>query len=183
MRTVFIVILLAICPFTVEGQNNNSANLPKHFKYSATIQRSYDRFKDVTALQLSPMLVAGDKNTGLYLSLTSAYDGTNPSSAKRQNYVIGLIAMSDTPLRAKDTMLLSIIDGERLEIGTFEFLGIVRDGVSYISTYSLYGDQKIIAKIAHAKKVEMQFDGIEFEVTDEQRNAIIDFIQYAIGGN
>lgn len=175
--SLFAAALLLSAPAQAQS---DVTTLPNRLNHKAKIIKSYDKFEDMTMLAVEWMKVAGTETNGLSIQFIA---GTKGKIFKEAPPIIGIgiMALTRAPVEAKDAHLFAIVDGTPGTLGEMKFSSRSYEAPLYMVSYSLLLPFGKVAKLATADKVEMRFDGIEFELTDEHRRALLEFLTYARG--
>ncbi|MDQ1610306.1 MAG: hypothetical protein QOG00_237 [Pyrinomonadaceae bacterium] len=166
--TVFIMLLVTVAA-------SQKQEMPRRSCHECKVTKNYDRFKDRTQFTLAPMPVADVVEGKMYLSLAAGYKGQTPAGADKA-YVIGITFMAKTAMGANDAELIALIDGKPATFGELALADQNSLGYLHVVSYMKLTEIDLIRKIGLADKVEMRFGGIEFQLTRDQRLAILDLL-------
>lgn len=180
-RSLFLILFLVtfgVCPLAQTGDTRK--DLPSRLRHPGKIFSSYDRFEDITMLAVDWMLVAGTKYNGLSIQFIAGTKGKT-FTAPPPIVGVGILALTSNPAEAKDSRLYALVNGEPVVLGEMKLSSRTNEHPLYSVSYSLLLPYDKVSRIAAAEKVEVRFDGIEFELTDDHRNALLDLLAYARG--
>jgi hypothetical protein len=150
----------------------------KRPKHDGRITTNYDRTKDQTTLALALMPVTCVKDGCIFISLESSFSGTKlKSPVDRIIFGIAIVTKSLKPAAAPKLVLR--LDGEPMDLGAMTFAGDVPAGELTGLPYgiNLTGDE--LAKMAGARKVEVDIGGFRFALGENEVNAIKDYSHQA----
>jgi hypothetical protein len=172
------IALLLLCVAGRAQSNDGTVVLPARLSYKGKVEKKVDRFTGKTSFTLKGGTVYGTVTSGLSFL---AYTSLDENEKEPPFYMFSLAITSKQNLRAADPTLYALVDGARKNVGR---MIIAADDVVmgfHLVTYSLPISYTELSKLSTAKKVEMKFDDIEFELTDSHRNALLDFLAYSQG--
>jgi hypothetical protein len=146
----------------------------KRPKYSGKIIKEYDRASDQTKLSLALMPVTCVKDGCIFISLDSSFPGRELKSPV-DRVIFGLSIVTKTLKPFADPKLVFRLDGELLDLGAMTFAGEVPAGELTGLPYGipLTGDE--LAKLAGARKAEVDIGGFHFAFNENTLNAIKDY--------
>jgi tetratricopeptide (TPR) repeat protein len=146
----------------------------KRVKHDEKIERKYDKSKDQTTVRLQMTPITCVRDGCIFFSLESSFAGSKPESAMNR-FVLALYIFTKTLVPFSDPILRARIDGETIELGSMTFAGREeKDGLAGMA-YGIILDEKILAKLANARRLEMRIGSIQFPLGDNKLSAIADF--------
>ena len=181
MKKILLVLLISIATTLAVAQNERTIEIPGRQCQSCAVRYDYDRFKDLTTLTLKPLNVYKGPNAQLYLFFQGEHQGKTPQSPMRQCIMALNVVVTDKDFEATNSELLGIVDAKRTSFGKLIMTDRIAHGVFYRFEYGVKVSRTMVAQLATANKVEMRFSGMEFELTNQQRLAILDFLSAADG--
>lgn len=163
-RRCLAVCVVALCCVVLSAQTKRDGEL--------VIE--YDRFKDSTLVSTAPMWLYWKHPEGLRFSAMSSYDGRTPTAPKNLLWVFIYMSPVDNERFKLNHGLIVLADGERfkLEKSTWKKshnLGLIFEEVPTLISF------EDCLRISKAKKVEMQFGDLEFELKPEHLKSLRDF--------
>lgn len=170
-RVIRTAIFFTLVVTAVSGQTQE---MPQRTCRECKITKEYDRFKDHTSFNLTPMAVAEVSDGTMFIWAAGGYKGQTP--AKNKVCVIAITFVTRRAFSASNTELAALVDGKPETFGALTLSS--RSALSYAQTvtYSRVAKVSHVRKIASAGKVEMRFGGIEFQLSRDQRYAILDLL-------
>lgn len=138
------------------------------------IEAKYDRFDNTTLVQLDFMKVTGKDIEGIYINAAFKCQG-EVKICRPEKIYMGLSVLLEGARYDLSANLTVLADGERFPLGNM--LRVQTENVfperNMISTLFIVAiPRNDFLKIAKSKKVEMQLDTTEFELTLAQRSAL-----------
>lgn len=170
--SMLLLLLILLSPGTGFAQAEKGEwKRPKH---NGKITAEYDHANDRTKLELGLMPVTCQKDGCIFISLSSSFPGTK-LKAPVDRIIFGLSIVTKTLKPFAEPKLVFRLDGEAMELGEMTFAGEVPAGEVTGLPYgiALTGDE--LAKIADAKKVEVEMGVFRFALGENQLNAIKDY--------
>lgn len=168
------IILLSLILFPTPGLAQTEKGEWKRPKYVGKITADYDRTQDHTKLELALMPVTCVRDGCIFISLESSFSGSKlKSPVDRITFGIAIVTKTLKPFVTPKLILY--LDGEPMELGDMTFAGDVPAGELTGLPYGIYltGDQ--LAKIAGARKVNVDLSGFRFALGENALNAIKDY--------
>jgi len=148
------------------------------------VDRKYDRFKDKTSLVLDYMLVANGTFEQIYkgqpmIQLSAVYQcpGDVQTCKPEQVYLTMLVTTNEHEYKLPGRLII-LADGKRYPLGIMQNLGKAGEA----PTFALFSivlmvevPYQTFVDVVTSKKVEMQLDDTEFELSKEHTSALLDF--------
>ncbi|HLL13531.1 MAG TPA: hypothetical protein VK388_00500 [Pyrinomonadaceae bacterium] len=171
-RVIRTAIFFTLVVTAVSGQTQE---MPRRTCRECKITKEYDRFKDHTSFNLTPMAVAEVSDGTMFIWVAGGYKGQT-ASAKNKVCVIAITFVTRRVFSASNTELAALVDGKPETFGALTLSS--RSALSYAQTvtYSRLAKVSLVRKIGSAAKVEMRFGGIEFQLSKDQRYAMLDLL-------
>ena len=170
--SIFLFLLLLLSPGVGLAQTEKGEwKRPKH---DGKITTEYDRANDQTKLSLGLMPVTCVKNGCIFISLDSSFPGAK-LRAPVDRIIFGISIVTKTLKPFAEPKLLFRLDGEQLDLGEMTFAGEVPAGELTGLPYGIPLTGGELAKIAGARKVEVEVGGFRFALGEKQLNAIKDY--------
>lgn len=144
-------------------------------KTGEPVKLKYDKFKDRTAVTTGSMHLTAEMDMALF----AGHPGTAPPPIGPVLILMNITVVSSNwkYLRVKPE-LRAIVDGERMSFGEFARHDS-SVGRGYVIEYMVARvTPAALMKIAHGKKVEMQFGNAEFEWSPENAGTVRNFLEY-----
>lgn len=159
----------------VSAVSAQTQEMPRRTCQECKITKEYDRFKDRTHFNLTPMAVAEVADGTMFIWAAGGYKGQK-SSVKDKACFIAVTFVTRRAYSASNTELAALIDGKPETFGALTLAS--RSALTYAQTvtYSRLAKLALVRKIGSAGKVEMRFGGIEFELSRDHRRAILDLL-------
>lgn len=153
MKYIIIILLFAITAHAQEPREG--------------VKSSYDRFKDVTTINVAPSTVSTLETGSFFLSVFATYPGQKKTD--KLEIVFGFISYTENWYFLKSELnLRGIVDEARIDYGKMERVDsqIRRNGVLEIVATKMTVAQ--IEKIANSKSVEFQVGRLECKLLQTQ---------------
>jgi len=146
----------------------------------AKIETIYDRSKDKTTVRLAPVQISGakDKYHSLHMSPAFSYSGREPRAPEIVDFELQTVVKGK--LRV-DLYVLFIVDGEKIFLSSNRW-GVKKGnlGRGWMGEHLVFRmPYERFQKIIKADSFEINLDGINFPVGDEQRDALREFEKLA----
>ena len=175
--TLAFCLILTLCTLAA-AQEPKVGKDDKPPKHKGHIEKEYNETQDQTTLSLGTMPVTCVRDGCMFISLRTSYEG-KAIKASSDRFVFGLIIMTKTLEPFEAPQLVALIDGEQVELGTMTYAGSQsKDGLVGIA-YGLILDHKTLAKVAHAREVEMGIGSLRFKLIKDNLNAMLDLLNQA----
>ena len=141
---------------------------------AAKIETTYDSIKDRTTVRLTPVQISGEKDK--YHSLDMAPSFSFPGHEPQRPDIIDFELQTVVKARLLDTDLyvVFIVDGETIFLSSNRW-GIPRPvpGRRWVGERLVFHmPYETFMKITKAKKFEIKFDGVKFEVGEPQMQSL-----------
>ncbi|HEY8226381.1 MAG TPA: hypothetical protein VIG25_13965 [Pyrinomonadaceae bacterium] len=179
MKILLVPVLLCVC--ASQSVFAQGVEMPQRSCRECVITKEYDAPKDRTKVLLKQMPVAEVPGGTMYIALGTHYYGGHYKSVYNKVVYVTVTFIAKPLFEAKDTELKALADEKPITFGklTLSVTDSKRD--RKISIYMGMSGREDVLKLGQAKKVRMSLDGIEFQLTDEHRAAILDFLAYGDG--
>jgi hypothetical protein len=147
---------------------------------SADISDKYDRFRDITIVSTSRMLVKGLKRS---IRAQAQYSFPGETQAKPDKVTLLLYVSAANPVLSEDDLALNfLVDGKRVPLGDMKLneekgKSVVKQTLTVILPYETF------RQIADGKKVEFQVGALEYTLADAHREAFRNLLSYHAGGD
>lgn len=141
------------------------------------IQTTYDRFKDVSTVQLKHSLGIFDPFgfPSMHMTAVSWFSGTTPSVPDRVKLVIFSEDSAWNYRREGDRGIIAILDGKRKDLGFMDYVGFSGpngSGHHIVEELSLTLSLDTFLQIANADKIEVQIGRREVLLKREHVNTL-----------
>ena len=173
MTRLLCAFLFCALPVSIAAAQQQE--LPRRSCRECTITKEYDRRTNQTQITLQPLPVADVPEGKMYLSVVAGFKG-QVAQGTDHVYVIALSFIAKSAPNVSDTKLMALVDGKREAFGNLALTGRATGGERQTFTYSKLTDRSLISKLGRAHSVEMRFGGAKFQLTAEQRIALLDFL-------
>lgn len=131
---------------------------------AAEITDKYDRFKDVTVVRTSRMLLRGGRRA-IRIFAEYSFAGKNPT--KPEKVSLYFYASAARPLFREDDFELNfLVDDERVAAGVMRLSDEEKTKSTVRQTVVITLPYETFARIANGKKVELQIGALEYTMTD-----------------
>jgi hypothetical protein len=142
----------------------------------------YDKFKDTTFVKVKPMSIGSPTFQAIAggLEIWAMFGSKGQKITKPETITLKITSVSNAfkHIDERTRKLIVLADGEKFDLGTMQIENMGR-GASF-SRYSgdlveemgVFVSQESLAKIANAKKVEMQLGSKEFNLKDKHLDAL-----------
>lgn len=188
MKNLFFISILLICSITVFGQSEKNVKIleeqTKKFDKHRYYQIRYDKFDDQTYVKFvgfnltstgesfaealgKSMGGMGSGSSLSYLMLGAGFIfKTDTLKENQQDFFIYFIYSGDRWKFLKNTNLIMLIDGERVQFGEGEAdRDVTRNGVQEIIGFAVNKDTMV--KLGKAKTVELKIGNVVKKLKDE----------------
>jgi hypothetical protein len=172
-RFCLLLLMVSITSVICLGQGSPVETTP-----TAKIETTYDSSKDRTTVRLAPVQISGerDKYHSLHMMPSFSYQG---HEMKRPSIIdFELQTVVKVRLLDSDLYVVFIIDGETIFLSSSNRRAIMRPvpGRRWIGEQLIFNmPYEMLLKITKAKKFEIKFDGVKFEVGEPQLQALREF--------
>lgn len=171
--------LLLLCAAARSQTDAGVTLLPHRLAYEGKLEKKVDRFTGETSYMLKGGKVyGGDGLSGIFFL---AYTKAGEKEKETSLYMFTLGISSKVDVRANDPTLYAIVDSDKKNYGRMILAAADELQGYHVITYTVPISYVELSKLSTAKKVEMRFDGVEFELSEGNRNALMDFIAYSQG--
>lgn len=131
---------------------------------TAEISEKYDRFKDVTVVSTSRMLLRGGKRS---IRTFAEYSFAGKTPTRPEKVSLYFYASAARPvLREDDLELNFLVDDERVAAGAMRVADEEKTKSTVRQTVVISLPYETFARIANGKKVELQIGALEYKTTD-----------------
>lgn len=136
----------------------------------AKIETTYDSVKDRTTVRLSPVQISGEKDKYHSLHMTASFKLPGHNIQRPSTIDFELKTIVKARLLDSDLYVVFIVDGETISLSSNR-RAILRPipGRRWIGEQLIFNmPYGTFVKITKAKKFEIRFDGVRFEVGEPQ---------------
>lgn len=145
----------------------------------ADINDKYDRFKDITLVSTSKMLVRGNKRS---IRTYAEYNFAGKTQKKPDKVTLYFYASAARPLFREDDLELNfLVDGKRVPLGELRLADEEKTKTATKQTIIVTMPYETFAQIANGKKVEFQIGTLEYKLTDIHLEAFKKLLTYKVG--
>ena len=131
---------------------------------TAEITDKYDRFKDVTVIRTSRMLLRGGRRS---IRTSAEYSFAGKTPMKPEKVSLYFYASAARPMFREDDLELNfLVDGERIAAGNMRLSDEEKTKSTVRQTVLVTLSYETFARIANGKKVELQIGTVEYKMTD-----------------
>lgn len=150
---------------------------------SPKIEKNYDGQKKITTVRLTPVQLARDKGKYHSLHISPSFNYPGEIFAKPDIIDFELQTVVKGRLNT-DLYVVFMIDGETV------FLSSSRWGIRRPVPGRVWMGERLVFRMTYetltrlsgAEKAAIKMDGISFEISDEHKNLLKDFVKVAGGG-
>lgn len=143
---------------------------------TAEISSKYDRFKDLTVVQTSRMLVRGSKRS---IHVQADYSSKGKTQVKPREVLIYFYSSGTRPLfREEDLELNFLVDDKRLALGNVRLDDEQTTKSTVKQTLVISLPYEVFEQIASGRKVEFQIGNLEYKMTDAHLEAFKRLLTY-----
>ena len=145
---------------------------------AAKIETTYDSGKDRTTVRLDPVQISGEKDKYHSLHMTPSFSFPGRQLQRPSRIDFELQTIVKRILLDSDLYVVFIVDGETIFLSSSNRRAIFRPvpGRRWIGEQLIFNmPYETLLKITKAKKFELKFDGVKFEVGEPQMQALRDF--------
>ncbi len=196
MKHSSLTILLLLLFVSASFGQTQTANLKppprRNYKYTGKIVSTFDSDKNQTIVLIQLMEVKEGQIPAfqnaynplprtldnLYMTWFFAYPGKTPETPKFVS--VGFTYRAGRKELYESRVLKAKIDGEKVELGKMEQLAEVklvrmeRGQIYYTAALEMTIPYELFLRIANAKKVKMQLGELDFNFSDDHREAVRD---------
>jgi hypothetical protein len=145
---------------------------------TADVNDKYDRFKDVTIINTSKMLVRGTKRS---IRTYAEYSFAGKTQKTPEKVTLYFYASAARPLFREDDLELNfLVDDKRIPLGQLRLADEEKTKTATKQTVSISLPYETFAQIANAKKVEFQIGTLEYKLTVVHLEAFRKLLTYKI---
>jgi hypothetical protein len=144
----------------------------------ADVNDKYDRFKDLTIVTTSKMLVRGSKRS---IRTYAEYNFAGKNQKKPEKVSLYFFASATRPLFREDDLKLNfLVDDKRLPLGELRLEDEEKTKTTTKQTIVVTMPYETFAQIANSKKAEFQIGKLEYKLTDIHLEAFRKLLTYKI---
>jgi hypothetical protein len=144
----------------------------------ADVSDKYDRFKDITIISTSKMLVRGKRSIRAY----AEYNYAGKNQTKPEKVTLYFYVSASRPLFREDDLELNfLVDDKRVSLGKMRLAEEEKTRTLVKQTISISMPYETFEQIANGKKVEFQIGTLEYKLTDVHLEAFRKLLTYKIG--
>jgi hypothetical protein len=142
------------------------------------IETTYDGSKDRTTVRLAPVQISGEKDKyhSLHMAPSFSFPGHELQRPSKIDFELQTIVKAR--LLDSDLYVVFIVDGETIFLSSSNRRAVMLPvpGRRWIGEQLIFNmPYGMLLKITKAKKFEIKFDGVRFEVGETQLQALRDF--------
>lgn len=172
MMKYCLLLLLLMTPICT-GQSPPMQTVP-----AAKIETTYDSIKDRTRIRLAPVQISGEKDKYHSLHMTPSFSFPGHQLQQPSRIDFELQTVVKRILLDSDLYVVFIVDGETIFLSSSNRRAIPRPvpGRRWIGEQLIFNmPYEMFVKITNAKKFEIKFDGVTFEVGEPQMQTLREF--------
>ena len=152
-----------------EGEEDNT---------KANVSDKYDRFKDITIISTSKMLVRGNKRS---IRTYAEYSFAGKTQKKPEKVSLYFYASAASPLFREDNIELNfLVDDKRVSLGKMKLADEEKTKTTTKQTAVVAMPYETFEQIANGKKVEFQIGTLEYKLTNVHLEAFRKLLTYKI---
>lgn len=142
------------------------------------VNDKYDRFKDVTVISTTKMLVRGNKRS---IRTYAEYSFAGKTQKKPEKVSLYFYASAARPLFREDNLELNfLVDDKRISLGEMKLADEEKTKTTTKQTVVFTMPYETFEQIANGKKVEFQIGTLEYKLTDIHLEAFRKLLTYKI---
>jgi hypothetical protein len=150
----------------------------KEEESSIEVGDKYDRFKDMTFIKTSRMLVRGTKRS---IRAEANYSFVGKNQKKPEKILLSFYASASRPLFNEDDLELNFLaDGKRMPLGNMRLADESKTKTTVKQTITIAIPIETFSQIANSKKAEFQIGTLEYKLTDAHLEAFRKLLIYKI---
>src|SRR2546429_2356549 len=141
---------------------------------AATIETIYDSIKDRTTVRLAPVQISGEKDKYLSLHMAPSFSFSGQEPQRPDIIDFELQTVVKARLLDTDLYVVFIVDGETIFLSSNRW-GIPRPvhGRRWVGERLVFHmPYETFMEVTKAKKFELKFDGLKFEVGEPQMQSL-----------
>lgn len=159
-------------------QNDEDEEEVEEEETETDITDKYDRFKDLTIISTSKMLVRGNKRS---IRTYADYNFAGKTQTKPENVSLYFSASAARPIFREDNLELNfLVDGKRISLGEMKLADEEKTKTRTKQTVTVTMSYETFEQIAKGAKVEFQIGDLEYKLTDVQLEAFRKLLSYKI---
>ncbi|MCI0663785.1 MAG: hypothetical protein L0220_22215 [Acidobacteria bacterium] len=162
-----------------EIERSVAARKDRKLKYTVI---EYDKFKDTTFVRVKPMSIGSFTFQAITggLEISAMFSSKGQKITKPETIALKIISVSNAfkHVDERARKLIVLVDGQQFDLGAMQMENMGR-GASFsrysgdlVEEMSVSVSQEDFAKIANAKKVEMQLGSKDFSLKDKHLDAL-----------
>ena len=172
VKNWLLLLLLLLMPAICTGQSLPTETIP-----AAKIETTYDSVKDRTTIRLAPVQISGEKDKyhSLHMAPSFSFPGRQPERPSIIDFELQTVVKGI--LLDSDLYVGFIVDGEKIHLSSNRW-AVARPvpGRRWIGERLVFRmPYETYVKITKARKFDIKFDGVKFEVGEPQMQALRDF--------
>ena len=161
---------------SVRTQPKDEEDEKEEAETTAEISSKYDRFKDITLVRTSRMLVRGNKRS---IRVQAEYSSVGKTQAKPEKISLYFYSSASRPLFREDELDLNFLaDEKRLPLGKMRLDDEEKTKSTVKQAVVISMSFEVFEQIAGAKKVEFQVGDLEYKMTDTHLDAFRKLLAY-----
>ncbi|MGH9841856.1 MAG: hypothetical protein ACREEM_24130 [Blastocatellia bacterium] len=195
IRLVSLLLVLALSGASLTALAQGDKKTSEEIERSVAAQKDrklkhtvieYDKFKDTTFVKMKPMSIGSFTFQAIAggLEISAMFSSKGQKITKPEIISLKIISISNAfkHIDERARKLIVLTDGEQFDLGTMQMENMGR-GPSFsrysgdlVEEMSVSVSREGFAKIANAKKVEMQLGSKEFSLKDKHFDALREFL-------
>ena len=173
VKNWLLLLLILLIPAICTGQSLPTETIP-----AAKIETTYDSVKDRTTIRLAPVQISGEKDKyhSLHMAPYFSFPGHQLQRPSRIDFELQTVVKKI--LLDSDLYVVFIVDGETIFLSSSNRRAVPRPvpGRRWIGERLVFRmPYETYVKITKARKFDIKFDGVKFEVGEPQMQALRDF--------
>jgi len=174
MRRLCLWLLMVLFTTVIcSAQSPQTETVP-----AAKIETTYDSSKDRTTVRLAPVQISGEKDKyhSLHMAPSFSFPGHELQRPSKIDFELQTIVKAR--LLDSDLYVVFIVDGETTFLSSSNRRAILRPvpGRRWIGEQLIFNmPYEMLLKITKAKKFEIKFEEVRFEVGETQLQALREF--------
>lgn len=165
--------------FTAEAVKNYEDSLKEPEEEEPSVSDRYDRFKDVTFVFTSKMLLQGARRS---VRVSAEYGFPGKTQVKGDKVSFYLHASAASPVfREDDLSIVFLVDSKRLPASVMKISDEEKTAATIRQTVLVELPYETFAGIANGKTVEFQAGKLEYKMSDIQLETFRKLLAYKVG--
>lgn len=165
--------------FTGEAVQKYEDSRKEREEEAPTVSDRYDRFKDLTFIYTSKMLLRGERRS---VRVSAEYGFPGKTQKKSEKVSFYLHASAAGPVfREDDLSIVFLVDSKRLPAGRMKIADEEKTAATVRQTVAVELPYDTFAEIANGKTVEFQAGKLEYKMSDIQLETFRKLLAYKVG--